>query len=151
MLDVSGTNTSTSTVSENTGSNDQLAIGSGTSYVGSAGGNVQNINTSGSNLSGSVGADITTTINTEDPAVTGALTTAVDELGSEGAAAVNALGTNGQLAEYLAATSGPQNPTDGSSPSDSSTNSPVAAASKGGLSPVLVLLAVAVIYIVAVK
>lgn len=152
MLSVPGTNTSTSTVSENTGSNDQLAIGSGTAYASQVGGNVANFNTSGSNLSGSVGADISTTINTEDPAVTGALSSAIDQLGSQGAAAVEALGTNGQLAEYLAATSGPQNPIgDNTGDGGKDSSNPIRAAQAGGLTPVVILLVIAAIYIVAVK
>ena len=73
---VGGSSTSTSTVSENTSSNDTLAIGSGTSYVGGEG---LALNVSGSNLAGSVGADISTTINTEDPAVVGAFSSAVHD------------------------------------------------------------------------
>ncbi len=70
------TSTSTSTVSENTGSNDSLAIGSSTSYI--AGDGSQAISFGGSNLSGSVGAEITNNISTGDPAVTAALTSSVE-------------------------------------------------------------------------
>lgn len=73
---VGGSSTSTSTVSENTSSNDSLSIGSGTSYVGGEG---LALNVAGSNLAGSVGADITTNINTQDPAVVNAFSSAVHD------------------------------------------------------------------------